>query len=421
MTLKVAVVQAAAGAGTPPFNQDFTDGTAGFSSDVRAALFIGSRATANHASAGAAQFNIGLAARTGGNTQATASFRVNDGVSGGNQAGNFGSTSYAYSLANTSYGSDGECAVGSWLSNGVRMSWSDQSIGELITAILIGGDVEARVVSATFTNAAAPDTRTVSHGLSGAPEVIIAVCPGNYGSALSLGTWVTGGTYTSRATYSNPDASVGDVYGWAGSDSIATRLFTGSPVFSATISNVGASTFQLQTDAPNADTVYLLCLRGTTDPLVAKNGVLDTPTTTGTFAAVAGMGAAPKLLLTFPSRQTTIGRVSGDGGGAFGLIAAANNGGSQYGGVTVTEDDNADPTVAKCQSTDSQALRVLDIAASATVQAAVQSWDAGGVTLNYSAANVAALKVPYLALGVASGAAPSAAAAQHYYRSMLVR
>lgn len=400
MALKVAVVQAAAASGSPTFTQDFTDSV--FSSDVRGALFIGSSATTNETASANAQLNFGFAGATGGTTQASVSLRAVD-AAATTETHNNVSASLAYNFSRGDSTTDGEFSINSFLSNGVRVDWADQSFGELITCVLLGGDIEARVVSATFTGGAAPDTRTVAHGLGGAPEVILAFCRVAFGTQTSIGAW-DGSGYVHFTTYSANAGAVADIYSRVETTGIVAPKATSTPSFTATLTNVGASNFDVQTDTPNSRTIYFLCLRGTSGAIVAKTGVFDTPTSTGDSAVVSGMSAAPQLLLAIPTRQTATGNVTGDDAGAFGLIAAATNTGTQYGGVTASEDDGADPSVSKSQSTNSQALRVLDITGAADIEATVSSWDSGGVTLNFSNINASARKIPYLAFGVAVAA-----------------
>lgn len=402
MRLKVAITQAAAaGTGT----QDFTDASAGFSSDVKAAIFFSSSATSTHTDTADAAFNVGFAAATGGTTQAAISSRTSDNVSASTSDYNR-SASLAYTRATGANADTGNFTIDSWLSNGVRVSWGEASNSELVTALLLGGDIEATVKTATFTGGAAPDTQTVTHGLSGAPEVIIGIFLRTFEQSQSIGAWVSGVGYACRAIHSRWDGAAQQVYGWADTTGILAYLQTSTPAWTATISNVGATTFDVVSDATTtADPMYFLCLRGTTTPLTAAVGIDDTPTSTGTNVLVSGMSAAPRAALLFPSRQTATGRVSGTAGAAFDLNAICNRLGTmQYGGISTGQVDNVAPTQARAQVTDSQAMRILNAADPpvADVEATVYSWDSGGVTLNYSNVGASAFQVPYLAFGIQS-------------------
>lgn len=411
--LKVAVVQGTAGTGTPTFTQDFTDSNAGFSSDVKAVIFLGSSATANHTATNTRRFNIGFAAATGGNTQATSSLIAANGTTA--DAAAIYSETEAYNFVETNFGSSGEFSINSWLSNGVRVNWTDQSSGELLTAILLGGDIEAKVVFADFTNATAPESLSISHGLGGTPEIIIAL--GQLATASStvrqsLGFWYNG-TYSSFATQLNDGG---------GSPSVALNLFsTGILGFTTgvsnaalsntvTLSSVGSSNFTATASAQTDGKLAFLVLRSTgANPLVASLGTYDSATSTGNSTIVSGMTVKPQVLLSVPSIMTATGTSVTDPAGVNGLVAAVDNAGAgtQYGGIVVSSDDGAATSVEKSQATNSQALRILSIAAGAVdVQATVNAWNSGGITLNYSDAGGSAFKIPYIAFGMSNTVTP---------------
>jgi len=413
MPLKVAIAQAAAGTGTPTFTQDFTDASAGFSSDVKAAIFVGSQATANHTTTGRAALNIGVAAATGGNTQGAVSTDSDDGLVTTDSNG-YGDDSFAYVNARPSTaGSDGEFSINSWLSNGVRVDWADQSESELITAVLLGGDIEARVVS-TALNGTTPVT--LNHGLSAAPEVIIGLtstasdagAPGT--GRISIGFW-DGTNYVSYSVASSNAAGSENLGADLSTTYILSEITTAGVLnWSASLSSVGATTFDVTASAATTDLVIFLCLRGTGAALAASAGVFDTSTSTGVATEVSGLSVAAQVLLAIPTLQTATG-LDGAGDMNIGLIAAVNNSGAgtQYGGCVNSLDDGVSPTVNKSQSTNSQALRCLDAAGAADVEATIDSWGTS-VALNYSNVNASAFKIPYLAFGQASasGNAPRA-------------
>ena len=55
----------------------------------------------------------------------------------------------------------------------------------------------------------------------------------------------------------------------------------------------------------------------------------------------------------------------------------------------------------EAQASATQCVRILDITGAADAEAAISSWDSGGVTLNYTNVATSALTVPYLVIGQA--------------------
>lgn len=403
MALKCAIVQQAARTGTG--TQDFTDASAGFTSDVKAAILIGCNATAADTATGQGHFRLGFAAATGGTTQVAAATISR--VSGGNQdTGTNDTTSGECYVARTgSTTQSSAAAVDSWLSNGVRINWTNESEEhELVTALLLGGDIEARIVSATW---ASETTKTVAHGLSGAPEAIIAFRAVASGAQLALGFWASGGTYGYGNLYCADSANPTNVFSAANTDAIAAIMTTGSVTNRWTISNVDADSFDASTASTlSSGTLFFLCLRGTTSPIIAQAGVFATKTgDPGTEAEVDGMAAAPQVLLAIPTRLTSLGTLAGDS--AYGLIASCNRAGTtEYGGVTLIEDDNVTPADGPpySRTTADSALVLMDTTGAEDVVATVASWDTDGITLDYSNTGAAAYRIPYLAFGAAAAA-----------------
>lgn len=423
MPLKVGMARAAAATGTPNFTQDFTDSGAGFSTDVKAAIFISGNTTADHTTTAGKQFQFAFAANNDG-TAATSTV----GVDGATPASNVGfsaryhndvtaaSGGYAYAVPPTSYGSSGEFQAPvdfAAVSNGVRVTWTDQSNSELIYALLLGGDIEASVVHAKFS---ANTSVNVSHGLSAAPEVIIAL----YGAAASAASNVL------YQTIGMWDGTTQQCIEWNGSiagNSSQARVDTNNIITKRTAGNtqdftlsaVGSTQFTLGASVSTSDYVSFLCLRGTTSPIVGKCGIYDCPTGTGNAAMGLGLGVAPQVLLALQSVMTASDSgTSDDTTDVSGAIAAINQAGTtKYGGVTGFIDDAAATTVAKTQTTNSQAIRLWDTTPAIDVEATVATWDAGDITLNFSNVGASAFKIPYLAFGVAAAGGNAARASFH--------
>ena len=399
MPLKVAIAQAAARSGTG--TQDFTDSGAGFSSDVKAAIFIGSNATTADTATGQGHFRLGLAAATGGNTQA-AFATISRTSTTTYAATRTVQTAACYTARSGTTTPSAVAAIDSWLSNGIRINWTDASEeNELVTALLLGGDIEARVVSGAW---AAETAKTISHGLSGAPEVIIAINAIAFGAQCSVGFWATGGTYGYGNLYVEHNVATTNTFSAANTDAILAVKTDGAVARTFTISNVGASTFDCTASSAHTGTLAFLCLRGTSDAITAKAGAFTTKiSSTGTEAEVTGMAVAPQVLLALPTLLTSLGALSGDS--AYGLIASCNRAGTtQYGGVSLIEDDGITPTTAPPYSrvTADSALVLMGVDGTEDVVATVDSWDSGGVTLNYSNIGASAFQTPYLAFGIQS-------------------
>ena len=401
--------QAAAAAGTPTFTQDFTDSNAGFASDVKAAIFIGSSATANHTDTADAYLSIGVV--TGSGAEWCVCNMSSDAATP-NETARCQQQSQLYSHINNAGTTNGDAAFNSFLSNGIRINWTDQSVSELITCVLLGGDIEAKVVNGIFVGGA-PETLNVAHGMSGTPEVVIQLMinqnadPGsNSVGRLSTGFWAASQQSAMTMAFGTGTSQSSNMY--LHSAASGGEQQTGAALnYITTISAVDATNVSIATNATaGTDRVILLCLRGTAGAIVAKTGIYSTPTATGNDTPISGMSAAPQVLLSIPTRMTAVDTGdTTDSAAAYGLIAVVNNGGSQYGGATSTCDDaKAAPMDNSHETTNSQALRILAVAGTADVEATVNSWDSGGVTFNYSNINASAWKIPYLAFGVAVAA-----------------
>ena len=116
MTLKVAIVQAAAASGTPTFNQDFTDPTTFGGATPKAAIFLASIATANNTATATINQAIGWVATTG---QAAVSIEDND-ASSPNAANSANFSTQAYAMVSSAASTTGD-ATGSLIADGARL------------------------------------------------------------------------------------------------------------------------------------------------------------------------------------------------------------------------------------------------------------------------------------------------------------
>ena len=400
--MKNAVVQVAMPATAT--TQDFTD--ASISSDFKAALFFNTNGTANDTAAAGSRLGIGL---VDGTNQAAYGSAGQD-AAATSQVSSSGNTTWAAILPTHASGGDpaAESAYTSTLSNGVRITWSDIDAQQLINALMFGGsDVQAAVVTATFSGTGPPQTVTVTPGFT--PDVLIAVAHGaaaggNGNGVLSLGFYDrVGNTYAGFAQRNTTAVAAASANANLSSSWIAAEVDgSAAATYSVTVGNFTATQFDATVSTgATSDIVSFLCLKITGG--VYKVGIADTPTSTGNTAMVSGMSGAPSAVLWLLTRMTATGTSTTDPAGHIGLGVSVNNGGSTQQMYACAQiDDAADPTVDQCQTGNAACSRILDTAGAADVQATVNSWDAGGVTLNFSNVSASALKIPYLAIGAAS-------------------
>lgn len=401
--MKAAVIQQAAR--TTNGTQDWTD--ASVISDLKGAIFFASQATVNDTNT--AQFRPLMGATDlSGNIHQTYGTMA-DGSTGASAqmwADNTGSLMQT----NVSPIITMKAVYSATLSNGVTMNYTTAATAFLENAVLLSGsDIEFKVSSTSFIST--DTSKTVTHGLSGKPDIVIIQCAvglSAFGAGSStnsiVGVWERGGTTAAglgirQLHAANPTdleaiitTDMGHAPGAAGSDA-----------FTMSLASVGNTTMNVVRSLSGsvAMQVTIISIRGTTNALVGKCGVFNTPTSTGNSVAVSGMSIAPQVLFLFGTRMTTSGSVlTDDSTGSFGLAWSANNGGvtNQMSSAS-TAKDNVATSVAKCQTSATKALRILDNTGAATVDATISTWDSGGVTLNYSAVNASALKVGYLAFG----------------------
>lgn len=414
--LQVSIVSATAATGTPTFTQDFTDATTFGGATPKAALIFSSRASAENTATAVVALSAGFVA--GGN-QASVGLLDND-ASSTNLAALVSFNTQGYSHAGQAGITIGD-ATTALIADGLRLSWTDQSNGELIKAVLFGGDIEANVVTLVSNNQ--QSAQSVAHGLAGAPELIIALSPGNIGAnvqnngnaTFGLGFW-TASAQNGIAALLNQNAQA-NVTAAARLSSTQTtaRIDNGTSfAWAGTISNVGATTFDVTMSANTTNVMYFLVMRSTSGtPLAVKTGTFTTPTSTGNVADVTGLSVSPQALLTVGSRLTALDTGStNDSAGGLSVGVAVKNTGSgvtQYATAAVSEDDAlaTSGNHAFSQTSNTENIRILDIAGAADVEATVNSWDAGGITHNYSNINASPLEVVYLALSGAAAVAPT--------------
>lgn len=417
MVMQVALVAAAAASGTPTFTQDFTDSGVFGGATPKLAIFLSATSGSADSATDGAQFNLGAVA---GASYGAISFAA-DTASATSNTGRSERANAAY-IQTDNTGAVVGVATASLIADGARLSWTDQSAGETIYALLLGGDIEASVVN--FTMPGGTGDKTVTHNLSAAPEVIIA-----FGVQVSADNSDGGGTAGPHIGFWCGAGQAG--YGHRIPDAVTTSALSGrmsttqavvsmggsSPVYSGTIGSVGATTFVVNVDASSTQRLHFICLRSTSGTaLAAKAGTFTAKTSTGTQQDVSGMSLDPQIMLVLPTALTSADANStSDTAGNFGLgIACVNSStlSTQYASVQHGSDDGVATTNdwMNHQHSAAKHLHQLDTAGATAVAATISSWS-GGVLHNYGTASGTAVQNAYLAFGAdvsSSGNAPRA-------------
>lgn len=413
--VKWSLVTAAAGTGTPTFNQDFTDSTTfGGGTPEFAVCWSSGTSTTDTGQAGVA-FQVGMVANSvegsiaglGPDAQATQTT-----YSAGNK------TTFGYHHVNSSGNVDGSANL-SLIANGVRFAWTDQSVGETISCLIGDGEIQASVASLTSNNGTS--AQAVTHGAGGTPDFIIALGNGmavgdvNGNINPGIGFWTSGAEVGVSQILSSAAATTATVARISSTEAVNRIGGTTSFVYTGNISNVGATTFDVTYSANHTHVVHFLSVRSTTDtPLYVKAGTFTTKTSTGTQADVASMSGAPQVILTVGTQLTALDTGStADPADALSIGAAVKNTGSgstQYGSAAISDNDNtASSSAHACnQWSNTVHLKILATNCATDVAATVSSWDSGGVTHNYTAnGSGVAAQVLYLAFGGTTVVAPT--------------
>ena len=415
MSMIVGMIAATAGTGTPPFTQDITD-TASFGGETPklAILFSGGTGALATATAGL-QWQLG-GVDASGNQFAVAI--ACDSATNPTNTARSNRTDAAYDHITPAGTSDGR-ATAALIANGVRLTWSDQSVGESIRALLIGGDVEISIVSHASDNSL--NAQVIEHGLSGPPEVIISVGvftdspPVSAGgdAVPGVGFWAIGSQVGVSTRYRD-NVATSAVSSRITTSEIAPAIGTNVTfTYTAAISNVTGSTFDLQyAESATTHTVHFICLRSTTEePLDAISGTFSTKTSTGTQTDISNLSVPAQVIFTVPTRLAAVDTgKSDDTGGGFGLGIACRrtgNGDNQYFSVSATGNDGegAGTGWLNHQRHAGDHIVRLGLAGAVDVRARVSEWNDTNVVHDYQVANATASRIAYLAFGASGSSA----------------
>lgn len=395
-------------------NQSITD--ANISNDYRCLISFGGMATANHTLTAHASFGMGF---TDGTASCAVAALYEDGQNP-TDCRSFMDDGYAYAIQGlNSSTTTAECAPNAVLSTGVQLNWTDIDTAQLVNHLLLSGsDLTAKVRTAVL-NGTTPVT--VTHGLGGTPDVIIAIHHGGADGALgsgsySYGWWVrddavTGGVKYGQISGRNGHAATTVACIQRTSVSKIASYHTGtSPVYSVTIQNAGATTFEVVADSATTNLIGFLCLRG----ISATTGLVTLPTGTGSTALISGLPSAAKTVFFLQTQNTSAVETSSttDTAGVFGLGVAVNNNGTiQQMSACMSSDDGIvtpSTSIEKSQISNTQAIRILDNAGVPDIEGAVTGMTTS-ITTNFTNAG-AAVPLPYLVL-MNAATAPSFAVA----------
>jgi hypothetical protein len=305
------------------------------------------------------------------------------------------------------------------ISNGARLNFSQTDGGTyLINGLMLAGtDVEVKTSTITF--ATTDTSKTFAHNLTGTPGILIFFI-GNQSTSFdisnvpltrSIGIWDGTNSFGHSFAFS---ANASPVQGSAAiTADLGHYIFNNGVDFATwSVSGVGSTNLTISRTATNTQPaeVIVIGIRALSGTLAAKAFQTTTPTSSGFSTIVSGMTGQPQVLLTFPTRLTTNGSiVTDDSAGSYGMGVAVNNAGTTQQmstAATIKSGAGVTTTVAKCQTFNNKALSIVDNTGAANVLATVNSWDSGGVTLNYSQnSGGGAYEVIGLAFGIT---APSA-------------
>jgi hypothetical protein len=386
-------------------NYDFTGSTP--SGDMVGAIFFISGAAANNNNNGSLRWALGATDLSG---------NINVGIGAQDATAGAGIRSM---LSNTNCltvpnGVGAQAApVGAYsatLSTGVRLTTSTVNANRLTDCLLISGtDVVMKVGSQLF--ATSDMSKSITHGLGGTPDLIILLCSFGQsvnegdGTGFSMGFWDRTTTNQSSVSFrATTGANPTDQAAYASSNHAGQILAAASSSADVTLTSIGSTTFTITlSSAADATNKYFgwIALRGTTQ-LFTKNILTAIPTSTGNSTIISGMSGRPQAYLAIPTRLVTSDAiVTDDSSGSFGTSVSATNNYSSTttGGVSGTYKDNVATSVARNMISNTIGVLSQDNAGALDVQGTVNSWDVGGVTVNYTNVGATLRQMAVLAFG----------------------
>lgn len=392
MGVRFEVVQSAAP--TSSGTQDFT--FAGFGIP-KAAILIINNASVSGVDISDAVIGIGL---TDGVRQFATCGISQNGVGTANTFSHITNSGCILLLESSAGGIDGEASFDSWITDGLRINWSDAPIsGVLVTAVLINGtDLSAYVGDFTSASATGNSVDITAPGFQPDQLIILSAGPiSTYNNSISdmhvsIGFVDNGGSIVqcSANEFSNDAATLGDTRDNISSIYGASTVI-GSDIEISGFDAQGFSAFT-RTVAGGYKYPYLaLAYGGAASHWV---GIVDSPTATGN-QSVTTPGFKPQFVMHCPNAVVTIdGDRTTDSTGAGTISVGAFTATDAF-IVSIEDQDTADPIRAR-SSTYSLPVKYDSGAGTNLHTATFGSFDPSGWTLNYSVANATTRKWPTL-------------------------
>lgn len=361
-------------------NQDIT--ISGFGTP-KAALFIVTQATADGTAADHAQLMVGA---TDGTNQWAAAMTSENGLTTTDDFTGQ-STAACVNILDPAGGSaDGVAAFSAWITNGVRINWSNAPASAyLMTVVLFGGsdlsayagaldmaDTVGSAVSVTGVGFRPTDLITVKVGYTSTHRPIAVGVVHDESGTESQG-------YVGIACR---DGQTTTLVGGISSSTMASGYLTGAVMYTeAEILDFGADGFDCYTRDSNtgATVIYFLALRITT--YSSWKGAITTPTSTGNQAQT-GPGFKPQFVMQLMSGCQSADSLETSGLGATMGISVADAS-AQYSNSIAIEDG---VTTSNAESLSDNQMAVLHADdGSASVASTFVSFDANGWTQNFTA------------------------------------
>lgn len=275
----------------------------------------------------------------------------------------------------------------SFITNGVRINWSTTPVGAYLVTVEFWGGADLRasvdIVTLSTQNTAvdvtAPNfpptllrTLHASTAHNGSSEGDFAVCEG---VALPSGTQLCWSVFDTDGA--DPSATAGAVY----STRCAAQV-TGT-TYQVEASSFDSQGYSLTARGGNSSGDQVVCIAIDTGDRDVYAGAFDSASATGSQVTTV-LGFKPQIAGLSGLAVTSMDSVSTNGAGSacFSAVIRAN---LQYTNRFSIED--AEPTTDTECETDDIAVKLSDDGGTALHAATLTSFDASGLTLNYSAAN----------------------------------
>lgn len=404
MALIASLVSAAASGASV----DFADSGAFGGATPKLAIFLSGGTGSADAVTDGASFQLGA---SDGTTHGAMAFSC-DTLSAASNVGRSNVSDAAYTKISDT-GTQTAAATCALAANKATLSFSNQSDGETVYALLLGGDIEVSVVnwSSPGGTGAKPD---ITHGLTAAPEWIFVFSAGttdatNDSASVSplMGFWVSGTQvgYSHRITDNATTAALSARISTANA---LVSMGAATPNYSAFIENVDVDTFNINIDASTTNRFHFVCIRSTSGtPLGLAAGNITAKTTAGTQTDATGMTQNAQVVLSLLTAMTALDtNVTTDPAGCFGLGIACKNSGSgtwQYGAVVHGGDDgaaiNGSTDWMNHQQSAGKHINQLDTTGTTAISATVDSASGGNLVHNYGTVSGSAIRFPFLAFG----------------------